>query len=128
MSTMPNKLMAGVWRLMIGVPPFLWEKQIIRATQKVVRSTRFMSQDHRRVHHFVVRELPRVGGPLSSEMVARGLELPLGRVRKLLQELEERLTFLVKNSRGEVVWAYPVTVEKTPHALTFGSGEQVYAA
>lgn len=125
---MPNKLMAGVWRLMIGVPPFLWEKQIIRATQKVVRSTRFMSQDHRRVHHFVVRELPRVGEPLSAEIVARGLELPLGRVRKLLQELEERLTFLVKNSRGEVVWAYPATVEKTPHALTFGSGEQVFAA
>lgn len=125
---MPNKLMAGVWRLMIEVPPYLWEKQITKATQKVVRSTRFMSQDHRRVHHFVVRELPRVGGPLPAEIVARGLELPLARVRALLQELEERLTFLVKNDRGEVLWAYPVTAEKTPHALTFESGEQVYAA
>jgi len=25
---MSNKLLAGVWRTMVGVPPFLWEKQI----------------------------------------------------------------------------------------------------
>ena len=25
---MQNKLMTGVWRYMLGVPPFLWEKQI----------------------------------------------------------------------------------------------------
>ena len=125
---MPNKLMAGVWRLMVGVPPFLWEKQIEKAKHKVNRSIRFMSQEHRLVHHFVVREMPRVGGPISAEMVARELDIPLERIRELLQELEEHLTFLVKNSQGEVVWAYPVTVEKTPHAITFGSGEQLYAA
>lgn len=125
---MPNKLMAGVWRLMVGVPSFLWEKQIEKVKHKVNRSTRFMSQEHRLVHHFVVREMPRVGGPISAEMVARKLDMPLERIRELLQELEEHLTFLVKNSQGDVVWAYPVTVEKTPHALTFGSGEQLYAA
>lgn len=125
---MPNKLMAGVWRLMVGVPPFLWEKQIEKVKHKVNRSTRFMSQEHRLVHHFVVREMPRVGGPIPAEMVARKLDMPLERIRELLQELEEHLTFLVKNSQGDVVWAYPVTVEKTPHALTFGSGEQLYAA
>ena len=27
---MSNKLLAGVWRTMVGVPPFLWEKQIER--------------------------------------------------------------------------------------------------
>ncbi|OGO41196.1 MAG: hypothetical protein A2Z04_05735 [Chloroflexi bacterium RBG_16_57_9] len=27
-----------------------------------------------------------------------------------------------------VVWAYPVTVARTPHHLTFSTGEQVYAA
>ncbi|MBI5583304.1 MAG: hypothetical protein HY892_05745 [Deltaproteobacteria bacterium] len=125
---MPNKLMAGVWRLMIGVPPFLWEKQIERAGHKVNRSTRFMTPEHRLVHHFAVRELPRAGGPLSPEMAARELGIPVERIKELLQELEERLTFLVRNSRGQVVWAYPVTVEKTTHAITFGSGEALYAA
>ena len=32
---MQNKLMAGVWRYMLGVPPFLWEKQIEKAERKV---------------------------------------------------------------------------------------------
>jgi len=64
--------MAGVWRLMIGVPPFLWEKQIKRAKYKVNKSTRFMSREHRLVHHFVVREMPRVGGPISAEIPGIG--------------------------------------------------------
>jgi hypothetical protein len=38
------------------------------------------------------------------------------------------MTFLYRNERGEVTWAYPVTVAQTPHRLTFGSGEQVNAA
>jgi len=38
------------------------------------------------------------------------------------------MTFLFRNKEGEVVWAYPVTVDKTPHHLTFSTGEQLYAA
>lgn len=36
--------------------------------------------------------------------------------------------FLFRNSEGEVTWAYPVTVEKTPHSVTFGTGERIYTA
>ena len=125
---MRNKLMAGVGHTMAGVPSFLWERQIKKKRQKIIQSTRFMSPEHRLVHHFVVRELPRVGGPIPAEMVARALDIPLERTRELLQELEDHLTFLVKNDQGQVVWAYPVTVEKTPQAITFGSGERLYAA
>jgi hypothetical protein len=46
----------------------------------------------------------------------------------MLQDLERRLTFLWRNSDGQVIWAYPVTVETTPHAVTFHTGEQLYAA
>jgi hypothetical protein len=126
---MENKLMAGVGDLMVDVPPLLWEKQIeTRAKQTGIQSSRFMSPEHRLVHHFVVRELPHVGGPIPAEMVARELDIPLERTRTILQDLEDHLTFLVKNSQGQVVWAYPVTVEKTPHAIAFKSGERLYAA
>ncbi|MFH0998465.1 MAG: hypothetical protein V1844_23665 [Pseudomonadota bacterium] len=27
---MKNKLMMGLWRYMLGVPPFMWEKQIAK--------------------------------------------------------------------------------------------------
>ena len=125
---MSNKLLAGVWRTMVGVPPFLWEKQIEKARHKVKKSTRFMSPEHRLVHHYVVRELPSVGGPIPAERVARDLALPLERVEDILQDLDKHLTFLVRNEQQQVVWAYPVTVDKTPHRITFASGERLYAA
>ena len=125
---MRNKLMAGVWRYMLGVPPFLWEKQIEKAVQKVKRSTGFMSLEHRLVHHFAVREMPRVGGAVPPELVAQELALTLERATEILRDLERRLTFLYRNSEGQVIWAYPVTVEKTPHSITFHSGERLYAA
>jgi len=120
--------MAGVWRYMLGVPPFLWEKQIEKAVHKVKRSTAFMSQEHRSVHHFVVREMPRLGKPVPPELVARELGLTAERTTEILTDLERSLTFLYRNSEGHVLWAYPVTVEQTPHAVSFSSGEQLYAA
>jgi hypothetical protein len=38
------------------------------------------------------------------------------------------MTFLFRNEQGAVAWAYPVTVDRTPHYVTFSTGEQVYAA
>ncbi len=46
----------------------------------------------------------------------------------VLDDLEKHMTFLFRNKGGEVTWAYPVTVDKTPNHLTFSSGEQIYAA
>ena len=125
---MTNKLMIGFWRTVVRVPPVLWEKQIERMRHKVKKSTRFMSPEHRLVHHYVVRELPRVGEPIPVERVAQGLALGVEQTIEILKELEEHLTFLYRNEQGQVLWAYPVTVEKTPHRITFGSGERLYAA
>ncbi len=125
---MGNRLMAGVWRYVLGVPPFLWEKQIARAVQKVNRSTGFMAAEHRLVHHYVVRELPRYGKPMPPDLVARELGLPPERVVEILEDLERHLTFVYRDTAGRVIWAYPVAVEKTPHSIAFHSGEQLYAA
>ena len=54
--------------------------------------------------------------------------MPLIRVNTILDELEQNLVFLVRNEQGAVSWAFPVTVEPTPHRLTFSTGEQIYAA
>jgi hypothetical protein len=125
---MKNRLMSGVWRYMLSVPPFLWEKQVLRSSRKIEAALGFMSRDHREVHHCVVRELPRVGRPLSPEEVAERVGLPVDRVAALLKDLEEHMTFLFRNRDGAVVWAYPVTVDRTPHRLTFSTGEELYAA
>lgn len=125
---MRNKLMAGVWRYVLGVPPFLWEKQIEKAVHKVEGSTGFMSAEHRLVHHYAVRELPRLGRPVPPDLVAQELSLTPERAAEILEELEKHLTFVSRDHDGQVVWAYPVTVEKTPHSITFNSGERLYAA
>ncbi len=87
-----------------------------------------MTEEHQRLRYFVVRELPRVGVPLEPELLTRALNLPLARVLDLLEELERRLFFLVRNERGAVSWAFPVTVEQTPHHMVFSTGERLHGA
>jgi len=88
----------------------------------------FMTEAHHRVRYWVVEQLPRAGQPIPPEAIADQLQLPLDRVKTILDELEKHLFFLVRNEQGAVAWAYPVTIEPTPHRLTFNTGETVYAA
>ena len=54
---MRKKMMLGLWRYMINVPPFMWEKQISKMKRKLEKEYGSLSGEHRSVHHFVVREL-----------------------------------------------------------------------
>jgi len=125
---MRNRLMMGWWRYMVPVPPFLSEKQMAKNKAKIVKNLAFMTEDHRRVHHFAVREMPRAGKPLTPPFIAGALNMPLERVNAILADLEAHLTFLFRNDAGEVLWAYPVTAAETPHQVTFDTGETIYAA
>ena len=125
---MKNKLMLGIWGHMVSVPPLLWEREVGKSRKKVEARMEFMSPDHRRVHHCAVRELPRLGKPMPPEFMADELGLTPERVNTILDDLEKKLTFLFRNEEGAVAWAYPVTVDKTPHHMTFSTGEQLYAA
>jgi hypothetical protein len=87
-----------------------------------------MSREHHLVRNFVVREMPIAGKPLSPVFIAQKLDLPFERTKIILDELEKHMTFLFRDEQGAVIWAYPVTVERTPHRLTFSTGEQLYAA
>ncbi len=128
---MNNKLLLGFWRAMIPLPHHVWQGHVFKEAQKIEAALGFMSPEHRLVHHFVVRELPHVGEmgePLAPESIAQRLNLPIARVNGILNKLERHKTFLFRNEQGAVAWAYPVTVDKTPHHVTFDTGEQVYAA
>ena len=87
-----------------------------------------MTPDHHRVRDFVVMELPRVAKPITPETIGQSLNIEQERVISILDELEKNMTFLYRNERGAVVWAYPVTVEPTPHRIAFSTGEQIYGA
>ena len=123
-----NILLLGIGRRLWPIPQALWQRRLKRGSIAERKHLSFMSTDHHRVRDFVVLELPRRGEPLSPELIAESLSLPLQRVVTILDELEAHLTFLFRNENGDVAWAYPVTAEPTSHKLLFSSGEQIYAA
>jgi hypothetical protein len=120
---MDDSLLLGLWRCMLPIPRAVWQRHLHTDSR-----LDFMSEQHHRVRDFVVKELPRVGEPLSPQFIAQELRLPLAQVTDILDELEQRMTFLFRNEHGAVAWAYPVTAERTPHHVTFSTGEQIYAA
>ena len=85
-----------------------------------------------RAHHLVrdraVSELAKGGRPLSPAHLSAATGLDPKRVSRLLDDLEGRLFFLVRNEAAEVSWAFPVTSEPTPHRVRFSTGEETYAA
>lgn len=105
-----------------------WRELLAQAPGRIARRLDFMTEDHHRVRYFVVRELPRLGKPITPEVIAAALGLPLERTNTILDQLEERLFFHVRDEDGAVNWAFPVTAEETPHRLVFNTGERLYAA
>jgi hypothetical protein len=99
-----------------------------RAPAICERRLEFMTEDHHLVRYYVVSDLPRVGEPIQPNRIAEELNLSAERVRQVLQDLETHLFFLVRNEQGAVSWAFPVTVDRTPHRLTFDTGERLSGA
>lgn len=125
---MNNSILLGFRRFMLRIPRSVWQQEIVRSERGAKGSLEFMTDTHHRVRDFVVRELPRIGEPISPGVIERSLDLETDVIIPILNELEQKLTFLFRNELGSVTWAYPVTVEKTPHSITFNTGEQIYAA
>jgi hypothetical protein len=104
----------------------------IRETTKMAKNMRTrinkITEEKKRIHHFVVRELPNAGQPISLAFVARALEMPVDRVSTLVDEMEKDKSFFHRYHSEGINWAYPVTVDNTPHRVTFSTGEQINAA
>jgi hypothetical protein len=121
-------ILLGRGRHIINIPLERWEEHLSHVPQHSRTRLGFMSEKHHLVRYYVVRELPRTGKPIQPESISQNLKLPLAQVGTILDELERNLFFLVRNGQGAVSWAYPVTVDRTPHELTFSTGERLYGA
>ena len=118
-------LRGGAWT---GVPASTWADQVMAAHSHGSARLDFMTAEHHTVRRFVVLELVRTGGPVALDTIAGGTGLALERIPDILAELEQRLFFLIRNGDGDVAWAFPFTADRTPHRLTFATGERLYAA
>jgi hypothetical protein len=122
-----DRLLLGIGRAMIPLPRALWQRAMASGARRAGSRTGFMTDDHHRVRDFAVSALPGRGAPLAPEAIAEALELPVARVVSLLDDLERHLTFLFRNEDGAVTWAYPVTVDETPHHVSFSTGEEAWS-
>ena len=125
---MNKSILLGLWRFLLRIPSRIWQQEVLRSARVAKESHPFMTANHHRVRDFVVREMPRLAQPIPPEVIAHELNMEINQIISILDELERTLTFLYRNERGAVTWAYPVTVEPTPHRITFSSGEQIFAA
>jgi hypothetical protein len=124
---MKDSILLGLGRHMIPIPRMLWERLMRAEARKARAGLAFMSEDHHRVRDFAVLELPRAGAPLAPETIAEALDLAVPRVVSILEELESHLTFVFRGDQRVVTWAYPVTVDETPHHASFSTGEEAYS-
>jgi len=125
---MVEKILIGQGDSIREIPRPVWERNLRRTPDHAQNRLDFMSEDHHRIRRLAVVDLARQGTPLEPDYFAERLRLDRDRVVEILEELERRLFFLVRNPDGAVSWAFPVTVDRTPHRLTFSTGERLHGA
>jgi hypothetical protein len=122
-----ERILLGVGRRMVPVPEWLFRPMVQRDARRLAKRPP-LEPDERRVQHFAVREIPRRRVAIAPEVFAAELDLPLERVGLILDKLERHMTYLCRRGGEDVVWAYPVTAEKTPHQVRMDGGAAFSAA
>jgi hypothetical protein len=125
---MSEMVLLGQGHKITEIPRTAWEKHLVEAPKHMEQRLSFMTDAHHLVRNFVVKELPRRGKPIDPETISSALKIPRETIGGILDELERQLFFLVRNEQGFVTWTYPVTVEPTPHSVSFNTGERFYGA
>ena len=116
---MEEKILLGQGQKVIVIAEATWKSHLAQVPQHSQSRLSFMTEAHHQIRYFVVKELATTQKTIEPEFISEKLHLPLDQVKSILEELERKLFFLVRNEQGAVAWAYPVTVEFTPHKLKF---------
>jgi len=125
---MEEKVLLGQDQQMLDIPQAMWKQHLTQIPQHSQGRLSFMTEKHHQVRYFVVRELVNGRKPVEPELISEMQNIPLDQVEVILEELERKLFFLVRDRQDAVAWAYPMTVEPTPHRLIFSTGEQLYGS
>ncbi len=125
---MEQNILLGQGQKILEIPEATWKQHLTQIPQHSQARLSFMTDAHHQIRYFVVKEMANTQKPIEPEFISDRLNMPIERVKPILEELENKLFFLVRNEQGAVNWAYPITVEPTPHKLSFASGERLYGA
>ena len=125
---MSSHILQGIGREIRGIPDDGFIQAMRHAPARMAARLAFMTREHHLVRDFVVREMPRQRRPLPPASIAQTTGLALDHVNAILADLEQHLFFLVRDGAGNLDWAFPVTTTRTPHRLTFSTGEKIFGA
>ena len=117
---MTDRVLIGRAESISSIPRSDWERQLNSAPGRISQRLEFMSQDHHLVRNFVVRELPRVGRPISLDAISNALHLSPARASSIVEQLERNRFFLVRGDGQEVSWAFQSVAETILTVLVLG--------
>lgn len=128
MQDLQCKAFIGIWRFLLPLPQALVRRDIRNSAYAICRKSVDISEDERRVHRFVVTAITNTCKPVTPEMIAQELDMPLDRVKTIVDKLEGMKFFFYRYNNVGINWAYPVTAEDQLYKMRFDTGEQFYAA
>ena len=97
------RILLGIKHRMVPIPWFLFTRILRQGAGKNKRILGGLDQEHRRVHHFVVKTLPILAKPMPPDYIASHLKMDKARVIQILDELEQRLIFVYRPEGQDVV-------------------------
>ncbi len=123
-----RKMFMGIGGLMIPIPRFISDRGLERGVAGARGKVARLTEDERRIHHFIVGKMAVVEEPITAVSVSEELGLEPGVVQSAIDKLEELKTFLYRSGGPGVDWAYPLSLDNTGHRMTAGTGERFFGA
>jgi len=123
-----RKMYMGACKFMIPIPLVISNKGLEKGVSGAREKAGLLSEEERKVHHFVVKKMAVVKEPISKELISEELGIPLEKVEETIDKLEGLKTFLYRSDGRGINWAYPLSLDDTGHRMTASTGESFNAA
>ena len=123
-----RKMYMGIGKFMVPIPLVISNRGLEKGVSGAKAKAGLLSEEEKRVHHFVVKKMAVVEEPIKVELVAEETGLPEEEVKKAIDKLESLKTFLYRSDGKGINWAYPLSLDDTGHRMTVSTGEQFSAA
>jgi hypothetical protein len=127
-NNLKHKLYMGFRGFMMRIPPMLSEKGSRKGERGAKANSDSLSKEERRVHHFIVMKMAIVKDPITAELIADELGMPIDTVYEIINKLENLKTFIYRSDGKRINWAYPLSLDNTGFRMTASTGEQFFAA
>ena len=127
-NDLKHKLYMGFRGFMMRIPPLLSDKGARKGQKGAKANADSLSNAERSVHHFIVNKMAVFKDPITAELIAGQMGMPIDQVLEIVDKLENLKTFIYRSDGRGINWAYPLSLENTGFRMTASSGEQFFAA